>query len=411
MHLGSGLDDVCNPSPDVQIRTSSAMAAYAPIARKVFGNIGVGRAVRLRLFHSLVLSRLLYNVQTWSVLTQAAYNRLNSVYMRGIRRIAACLKFNAESAHVAGSDSFVRSLLGVPSLQCILMQRRLLLLASVLCNGSSRLTLLLSVIATGRRSLPWVKLIRDDLKRLATYHGSKMKELGDPIQHGKEWALFIQNFPREWRELVKAVFYNTMDMDVAAKPKTAPGEWGSQPLAAYACSRCSCTFRTARALEAHAKAKHKTRAPAAPKIGLSTICPGCHVDFNTRSRLLAHASEKRNRGRRAYSCSMLFASDLIKPVHVDEFSTACEADKRSRTAGRKAGHTVPLSQALAKRPRVGVSVLEQQLERKRKSAEGAEVTVLPGNAVQLDLLRPLKRARAKTPQDQVVLQHLSQTVG
>jgi hypothetical protein len=108
---------------------------------------------------------------------------------------------------------------------------------------------------------------------------------------------------------------------------------------------------------------------------------------------------------------MLFASDLIKPVHVDEFSTACEVDKRSRTAGRKAGHAVPLSQALAKRPRVGVSVLEQQLERKRKSAEGAEVTVLPGNAVQLDLLRPLKRARAKTPQDQVVLQHLSQTVG
>ena len=156
VHLGSGLDDVCSPSPDVQIRTSSAMAAFAPISKKVFGNIGVARAVRLRLFHSLVLSRLLYNVQTWSALSHTAYNRLNSIYMRGLRRIAACAKYDAQSAHVAGSDASVRTLLGVPSLQCIIMQRRLLLLASVLRNGSVRLVSLLAAYGRGGQQLPWV---------------------------------------------------------------------------------------------------------------------------------------------------------------------------------------------------------------------------------------------------------------
>ena len=201
--------------------------------------------------------------------------------------------------------------------------------------------------------------------------------------------------------MVKAVFYNSMELDVAAKPKTAPGEWGSLPPAVHKCVRCSCAFQT------HMKAKHKTRAPAAAKIGLSTVCPCCHVQFSSRARLLAHASEKRNRGNRAYSCSMLFATDLVKAVPNDELDLAFEKDKQARTTARRAGHTVPISDALAKRPKVGVSVLEQQLTRKRKLAAGMDVTVLPANAVQLENLKPLKRCCTKSSQELVVVQHVA----
>jgi hypothetical protein len=284
VHLGSGLDDLCSPAPDVQIRTTSAMSAFSPISKKVFGNISVTRNVRLRLFHSLVLSRLLYNVQTWSVVPQAAYNKLNSVYMRGLRRIAACSKYDAETAHAAGTDARVRALLEAPSLQCTLMQRRLLLLASVLRNGSPRILSMLAARGQGGQLLPWVRLVCNDLKRLAEFHGDKLEELGDPSENGSRWASFIVDFPRAWRELVKSVFYNTMEGDMAAKSKSGSGEWGSCPPAAHKCLRCSCSFPTAKALDTHMKSKHKARAPAARKIGLSLVCPSCHVKFSTRSR-------------------------------------------------------------------------------------------------------------------------------
>ena len=405
VHLGSGLDDVCSPSPDVQIRTSSAMAAFAPISKKVFGNIGVARAVRLRLFHSLVLSRLLYNVQTWSALSQAAYNRLNSIYMRGLRRIAACSKYDAQSAHVAGSDASVRTLLGVPSLQCIIMQRRLLLLASVLRNGSVRLVSLLAAYGRGGQQLPWVSLICNELRRLFNFHGAKLDDLGDPVENGERWASFILEYPRAWRELVKSVAYNCMDLDAASKLKSKPGEWGSLPLL-HKCSVCNEAFATAKALETHKKAKHKMRAAAAKKVGLSCVCPCCHVQFSSRARLLAHASEKRNRGSRAYTCSTLFASDVVKTVPDDELAVAFANDRSARTTARRAGHTVPISATLAKRPKTGSSVLEQQRCRKRRLAAGLEVTELPNNAVQLDSLAPLKRICTKSSQELVVTQHL-----
>ena len=407
VHLGSGLDGACGPAPDVQIRTASALSAFTPISKKVFGNSWVTRAVRLRLLSSLVLSRLLYNVHTWSALTQAAYNRLNSVYMRGLRRIADCLRFSAESAHASGSDAYVRTLLGAPSLQCIIMQRRLLLLASILRNGSSRLVSLLAARGRDNQPLPWVRMISGDLQRTASYHANKFAELGDPLEHCNEWAAMITRFPGEWRELVKGVHYTSMELDVASRPKTNPGEWGSLPPAMHKCTSCGSSFPSAKALEAHRKAKHKTRAAAAKKVGMSRVCPCCHVQFSTRSRLLAHASEKRNRGSRAYTCSMLFATDLVKNLDDAELATAFEDDKQARTSARKSGHSVPISESLAKRPKVGTTILEQQRARKRKSAAGLEVVILPPNAVQLDDLHPLKRICTKMSQNQVILQHIA----
>jgi hypothetical protein len=202
-----------------------------------------------------------------------------------------------------------------------------------------------------------------------------------------------------------------MELDVGSKMKTKPGEWGSQPVLAHRCSACGASFANAKALESHRKAKHKTRAAFTSMIGSSRVCPCCHVEFSTRTRLLAHISEKRNRGGRKYSCNMLFAAGLVRPLGEDELSSAYAADTEARTLARKAGHTVPITENLAKRPKVGTTVLEQQLNMRKRNAAGVVVPTLPSNAVQLDKLRPLKRARAKTSQEDVILQHVSCTAG
>eukprot|EP00973_Karenia_brevis_P017938 2465190-Karenia_brevis.AAC.1 len=97
-HLGSLISSDGSPAADAPHRAQSAMSAYAPLATKIFGCIRLSRHVRLRLYNALVVSRLIYNVHVWSNVSKAAYTRLNSVYMRGLRRIAGKCKFQ-QSGH------------------------------------------------------------------------------------------------------------------------------------------------------------------------------------------------------------------------------------------------------------------------------------------------------------------------
>jgi hypothetical protein len=249
-------------------------------------------------------------------------------------------------------------------------------------------------------------MVRGDLQRIASFHANKLAELGDPLVRCDEWATMIISFPSEWRELVKSCHYNSMELDVASKPKTKPGEWGTQPHPVHRCATCNGTFPTLKALEAHKKAKHKTRAQFSSLIGASRVCPCCHVEFSSRTRLLAHISEKRNRGGRLYSCNTLMAAGMVMPVDQAELRTALESDKLARTLARKAGHTVPVSESLAKRPRVGTSILQQQLCRRKRLAAGDPLPALPNNALYLRELKPVRRVRAKTSQDSIIVQHI-----
>ena len=75
--------------PDATIRTSSAMAAYTPIAGKVFHSPRLTRSMKLIVARSLVFSRLCYNTQLWDVInaSDSPVRRLNNVYIRVLRRI------------------------------------------------------------------------------------------------------------------------------------------------------------------------------------------------------------------------------------------------------------------------------------------------------------------------------------
>ena len=77
-HLGSYLDESGSNAADAPHRVSSSMSAYAPLARKIFGALAISRSVRLYLFNSLVISRLVYNVHVWTTISRQMYAQLNS---------------------------------------------------------------------------------------------------------------------------------------------------------------------------------------------------------------------------------------------------------------------------------------------------------------------------------------------
>jgi len=276
---------------DVPIRSWSALAAYFPLAKKVFGAIRIQRAVRLRLFSSLVVSRLIDNIYTWSKITGAMYSKLNSVYMRGLRRIAARSRFSVESARAAGSDQLVREELGVPSLHFLIVQKRLMLLASVMKHAPPHVTAMLAPCTEDpdRQRLPWVRLVLDDLNRLKNFQAQKLAELGLPSGSPAEWAKFMQGYPSQWKQLVKTLHYFACEYDL--QKASALTTQNATPAWRHRCFQCSRAFRTEQCLKQHDRTKHGKRTCMTAFIGASLVCPVCFVKLHS-SLGACHGLEK-----------------------------------------------------------------------------------------------------------------------
>jgi hypothetical protein len=115
-------------------------------------------------------------------------------------------------------------------------------------------------------------------------------------------------------------------------------------------------------------------------------------------------NEQRKRGKQAVTCNTVFRARIVATVLDDELIAANAGDTSLRNETRKRGHTTPLSTALAKRPRVGATIAEQQqLYHSQPQITKSE---LPANAMHLSDLRPLKRVRTKSSMDVVLQQHV-----
>ena len=77
---------------DARYKASQAMAAYAPLAIKVFGSKVMWVSLKLALATSLVFSRLYYNAHV-AVPTYRYLQVLNGPYMRVLRLTAGEVRF------------------------------------------------------------------------------------------------------------------------------------------------------------------------------------------------------------------------------------------------------------------------------------------------------------------------------
>ena len=237
-HLGSAVDPDNRVIQDAALRTRKAMAAYAPLAVCLFGARAVSRRLRLNFAGSLVFSRLLYNVAAWPVVPLSAYQMINAVYMRVLRRIAGRMRF---SSGEHGTDSVVRAALGMPSLSVLVARWRLRLLASTLrCNLKPASALLATrVPGTPHGKLPWVELLIADMRALQRGARGKLDELGCPVECAAAWHSFVLRFPGAWRDLVRAHHATTTEADTNLLRRTACGPCVAGGLRPWACQRCA----------------------------------------------------------------------------------------------------------------------------------------------------------------------------
>ena len=112
-HLGTVIDTELSFYAETSSRVKAAMSAYAQRAIRVFSAKSLSTNLRINLFFSLVVSRLIYGVSSWPSLSVSNLTRLNAVYMRGLRRIADA-KWSDKVTNLQ-----VRTLLKVPSLETL----------------------------------------------------------------------------------------------------------------------------------------------------------------------------------------------------------------------------------------------------------------------------------------------------
>ena len=150
-HLGSHLSVDGSLMFDAQHRCSSALAAYVPLAHRIFGSGCIGAWLKMHFMSSPVLSRLLYNTQLWTPIVSPV-RKLNGVYMRVLRRIACDCRFGRPSH----TDLEIRVKLGQPSIDCLLRRRRLLYASRILTTKHLALIAVLSLRVKSNR-LPSVQ--------------------------------------------------------------------------------------------------------------------------------------------------------------------------------------------------------------------------------------------------------------
>ena len=119
-HLGSIIDESNNLVLEARHRETSALSVFVPLV-KVLSSLSLGIQRRVRPAWSLIMPKLFYNVHVWSRFQGKPRNISNAVYMRVWRRILG----DPRHGRTTWSDSQVRSMLQVPSIDTHVRRRRL----------------------------------------------------------------------------------------------------------------------------------------------------------------------------------------------------------------------------------------------------------------------------------------------
>jgi hypothetical protein len=330
-HLGTYISASGETRKNVAHRVQSAMAAYSPIACKVFGSELLLDVYKLAFMRSLVLSRLTFNLHI-CVLTQADVKKLAAVYMRVLRRIAGDVRFSADTKM---TDLQVREQLKAPSFDCLLMVARLRYMGRIVRLQPPSLVAILHVHRNSKR-LPWIRLIASDcdqLLRLGYVHG-----IGSLLDDPSSWLELFKS-ENGWNRIVDKVFFIESCLDRCAPPE-CPEACASRALT-WSCDSCGDRFATSRALESHQRAKHGARLAIKQFVGSAT-CPSCSTDFRTRLRCIAHLSD-----RRRPKCTQWVLSNCT-PFSPKELLRLDEVDRAARRQAQQQGRSHAIASLPAK---------------------------------------------------------------
>ena len=132
---------------------------------------------------------------------------LNGVYMRVVRRI--CDRPNFDGS--AGSDLDARTVADMPSLDCLILRRRLIYLQRLIKSDCRPLLASLSqayLLKDGTtRAMPWVMQVRCDLRMCYDLSSTAQQKLPQPDEQPQRWYDLMTSDRGAWYEIVNSIIF------------------------------------------------------------------------------------------------------------------------------------------------------------------------------------------------------------
>ena len=189
-HLGGNVHFSGNIKKELRLRVGQAHQEFNKHRTLLYQNRHFGMDKRREMFHSLILSRLLYGAETWVFHDQRSRDYLHGSLIGLFKRLLKC----RASTHISDEEVLFRT--GLSSPTDLLRARRLRYLGSLCAIGETTCWGLLN------RDREWVCLVQDDLKWMWRQLSNTCR-LGDPEHHLARWLEIITWHRSYWKRLVR----------------------------------------------------------------------------------------------------------------------------------------------------------------------------------------------------------------
>ena len=277
-HLGSVV--TCNASllPEVRRRVGEAAAAGKPLRRHVFGNKGVPLRVRVILFRSLVLSRLLHNSGSWPPLQKGEAK----VWQGGVLRLYKLLLTGPDAAHDAHiTAGALCQAVGLPSpVQLLHFERARLLYQLAVRDCQPVLALLEAGLGSPRC---WLSAAMEGICWLSSLCPEALPSDWRVHPLPDEVLTWIRRTGHKFGNVLKKAWGIACCQDGSGLEFLFPD---AVPQTAE-CTICGFQAVNRTGLAGHLAHRHQLRS-VVRRLLLTTSCPTCCRNFHTRTRAMEH---------------------------------------------------------------------------------------------------------------------------
>jgi len=302
-HLGARYTMDLDINDEIISRISMAKQAFEELRRPIFGNRALAVDARIKLYDSLVLSRLLYGCSVWSDVPTSHLKQIETMIMQHHRRIHNMGFWNDSNV----SDVEFAATRQIVTFRVHWARHRLVYLQHVSRHALPvHRTLLIEEYNTGKG---WLWEVTHDLHWMKTFvempfevptSADQWRDIWPQLALWKPWKRQVQRACRKHVAQEKLAWEVASYHDAIIKELTlvdAEIHLGQEEPAekppTLRCMACPQSFPTQQQLSLHAFRLHGVVAQER-YYAQSTVCPGCLRDFHTSFRVTQHLRYRRN---------------------------------------------------------------------------------------------------------------------
>lgn len=337
-HLGGWVHSDGKPKHALKERVRTAKQAAGPLIQPFFKKKNISSSTKVQVFESLVMSRMLFNVQALTRVTQKEVDEWEAAMRSMIPPLASC--------NLRGLPPFTFTtatlccVLGMIPPSDLLHIARLRYLPRLLIHCPGALWSLMQE-GDGAVETSWTTSLRSSLAWLCTFAGPRLRL--SPEADLNDWWMFIK-LDQQWttrakkaakscrecrRETAEAtVWERSFELDLLRDGALADLDVTEQQAASWICETCQAEFASKKALSVHAMKMHSYRSLVSHYVTDSS-CPNCAKNFTHRPRLATHLQAVPSCFERVKAC--------FPPLRQEVMHEMAEEDKKHARSMKSQG--------------------------------------------------------------------------